>query len=213
MKNLLGLILISELSILVPVISWILFVRRASPPLYFILAGILLGGLEEIVLWIMALRYGNNLIAINLYSVPSLLLLYAAYLTNPGIAGPIRRVMGITGLAGLLAIIYFLVRKDLYQLITINLVILSIALILLALYYFIHKVFYSREFDILHHPFFYISCGIFVYYLSVLSIFSTYDMKLRGYEMLWAVKTLFFIFYNLTLAYSFIIFRKYRNSL
>ncbi len=215
LKNLLDLILISQLSILVPILSWILFVRKASLPLYLILASVIVGSLEEILSYVFAYRYQNNLIILNTFTLPTLMLLYLAYGLKADLSPPVRRVIGITGLAGFLLILYGLLTHDIHTFIVFNKVVYAFALVLLALYHFVDKVFYSKEFDILHQPFFIISCGLFVYYLSVFTIYLVYDMDLGpgNYEKLWSMKLVVFILYNFTLAYSFHIFKKHRNTL
>ena len=183
--------------------------------MYFILASVILGGIEEILSHVFAYRYQNNLIILNTFTLPTLMLLYLAYGLKRDLSPPVRRVIGITGLAGFLLILYGLLTHDIHTFIVFNKVVFALALVLLALYHFIDKVFYSKEFDILHQPFFIISCGLFVYYLSVFTIYLVYDLDVaqENFAMLWSMKLVVFLLYNFTLAYSFYIFKKHRSTL
>jgi hypothetical protein len=213
--TLLDLIFISQASILIPVIGWLVLVRKASMSLKFIYAATLLAGMAEILQILFAFWFKHNIVIVNLSCIPNLILFFLAYYLHKDFTPPVRRVIGITGLAGILFLLINLLRQDIHEIILPNFIATSTALILLALVYFFHKIYFTTDFEVSRHPFFYISSALFIYHLSVFTVFATYDMfpEDDSYNYLWTLKLILYIFFNVLLAYSFYIFKKYRLSL
>lgn len=214
MKDLLPLIILSSVSSLIPIVVWILSVRKASLSLRLILLGVLLAALQEILSWIFAVVFNNNHIVSNFATVPTLLIFYLAYYLHEDFTPPVRRVIGLTGAAGLFSLFIGLLIFPLHEMNTVNQMITSGGLILLAIYYFIHKVFFTTEFEITRHPFFIISSGLFVYHMTSIGILASYNLlPNEQYNVLWFLKLISNILFYCTLAYSFHIFRKYQLTL
>lgn len=214
MKDLLPLIILSSVSSLIPIVVWILSVRKASLSLRLILLGVLLAALQEILSWIFAVVFHNNHVVSNFATVPTLIIFYLAYYLHEDFTPPVRRVIGLTGVAGLIFLLVGLFIYPQNELNTVNQMITSGCLILLAIFYFIHKIFYTTEFEITRHPFFFISSGLFVYHMTSIGIVASYN--LLPYEqtnILWTIKLISNILFYCTLAYSFHIFRKYQLTL
>lgn len=214
MIDLQDLILISKASTLVPIVIWIIGVRKATLPLQLIFLATIFTALLEAILATLSYTVRNNLGFLNISLMPDLLIFFLAYYLNADIARPIRRVIGITGLAGLILILINILMLGIKSLIIPNLIIMSLSFVLLAIYYFIYKVFYTTEFEILRHPFFYISSALFILHLSSTTAWATYHILASESQFhIWKLKLFINIFYNLLIAYGFFIFRKYRSPL
>ena len=193
---------------------WILSIRNASATLCWILVSVLLSSLEEILMFVSYVRNFNNLVIGNYASLPILFSIYLAYYLHEDFTPPVRRVIGITGLTGFIFMIIQLVLYPADQFLNVLHGIMYGALVLLSLYYFIHKVFFTTQFEIGKHPMFWISCALFVHSFTVITVLSTYSLLPEHiHETLWMIKKIAYIFYNAAIAYGFYIFSKYRLSL
>ena len=214
MKDLLPLIILSSVSSLIPIVVWILSVRKASLSLRLILLGVLLAVLQEILSWIFAYVFSNNHVVSNFATVPTLFIFYLAYYLHEDFTPPVRRIIGLTGVAGLFSLFISLLVFPQNEMNTVNQMITSASLILLAIYYFVHKVFFTTEFEITRHPFFIISSGLFVYHMTSIGILASFNLLSHEQTtVLWCIKWISNILFYCTLAYSFHIFRKYQLTL
>ena len=214
MKDLLPLIIPAQVSVLIPIVVWILSVRKATLTLRLILMGVLLAALQEILSWIFALLFHNNSIIVNYATLPTLFIFYLAYYLHEDFTPPVRRAIGITGVTGLLLLVISLLYYPQHSINEVCQVITSASLILLPIYYFIHKIFFSIDFEITHHPFFFVSSALFVYHMTQIGILASFNMlPQEDLKLLWSLKLISNILFYLTLAYSFYIFRRYKLSL
>jgi hypothetical protein len=178
------------------------------------MVSVLFCALEEILMHVFYMVYFNNLVIANFGTLPILFSIYLAYYLHKDFTPPVRRVIGITGLTGLIAIVVLLCIYPTDQFLNTVQAISSAALVLLALYYFIHKVFFTTQFEIGRHPLFYISSALLVYHATVSGIMSSYSLLEQDtINSLWTLKLIAYIFYNAAIGYGFYIFSRYRLSL
>ena len=178
------------------------------------MVSVLFSALEEIMMYVFHVVYYNNLVIANFGTLPILFSIYLAYYLHKDFTPPVRRVIGITGLTGLLTIVVLVVIYPPGAFLDTTFSISSSCLVLLALYYFIHKVFFTTQFEIARHPLFYISSAILVYHATVIGVMSSYnfldeDIK----QLLWTLKLLAYVGYNAAIGYGFYIFSRYRLAL
>ncbi len=210
------LVYIAQGSVLVPIVIWLLLVRKPGVAAYFIFISLLVSALFDGLQDYFAYRFSNNIIVSNIYPPFHLLSFTFAYYLHTDFTLSMRRIIGATGLIGMIWMGTNIFLHGLEgDILVPNLTILSIVSILFTLNYFVHKIYFTKEFDILKHPFFYITCAIFLNQVTLLAIYTTYNLLsgMDGYETLWQLKLVVSIVYNIVMAFSFYILNRYKNFL
>jgi hypothetical protein len=161
-----------------------------------------------------ALIHGHNAILVNLYPFYSTFLLYMAYYLYADFDTWKKNIILICGALSMVIYAFFLTRHPITTINIENSVAQSAVMTIPSLVYFIHRVFYSTEFEVRRHPFFYISAGIFIYWSTNLTILSVYTIVPREpLVVLWKIKCLLYAMHILLIGYAFYLFQKNKNTL
>jgi hypothetical protein len=207
------LTLFSLSSLLIPIVIWILSIREPGITLSLFFFSLLLLTLQELLMLVFYVVYNNNLVVANYATLPVLFTIYLAYYLHRDFTPPVRRVIGITGMAGLVSIVVILATQEVDTFLNILQFIFAGSLVLLAIYYFVHKVFFTTQFEISKHALFYISAALLFYYFTSIAITSSYSFMPPGSMLMWNLKLIAYIFYNIVVGYGFYIFSRYRLAL
>lgn len=158
--------------------------------------------------------FQHNLVITNILTLPVLFITYMAYYLHSDFTPPVRRVIGITGLTGFILLFILLLISKMDTFLSSVQLVYAGSFVLLAIYYFIHKVFYTTQFEISKHALFYISTGLLFYHFTSIGITSSYSfMPEISRQILWSVKLAAYIIYNVIIGYGFYIFSRYRLAL
>lgn len=199
-----GFFELSALSVVIPIIYSLFYIKKLSFPIKLILCFLIFSFIIDILNFTIAFNAGINSDLINIYSIGQTLLCGFYFFLIPTNSKLFKNIH-------LLVVFVFLIAEILTQIfITFSprfniyaVCLSSFGIILHSVFYLFDMIRNNREADLQGDPFFTINSSLFIYHSCVFTIFLTFEiLEIDLKKEIWNIKLLAYIILNLVIFIS-----------